>query len=110
MGSDATQPFVRARIRTGTYTGNGADDRNINIGIDLASKSNRYLIIKQLGSQVAMHRIDYAQGDLTMDFGGSGDIANVLQAFTATGFQVGSHNVANQSPSFYRYIVFWEEP
>ena len=102
---------ARAMIKTGTYTGNGADDRNIDIGVNLAAKNNVYVIIKgTTGALQAHHRIEYAQGDLSMSFMNSADVANGIQAFTDTGFQVGSLVEVNENGQVFRYIAFWEEP
>jgi len=96
-----------AKIKTGTYTGNGVDDRDINIGVDLASKSNAYLIIKHRGTSNPRHRTEYSQGDLAMSFGPANDSVNMIQAFTSTGFQVGDHIDTNGQDETYRYIAIW---
>jgi len=97
-------------IKTGTYVGNGIDDRNIDIGIDLASKNYKYLIIKCTGGEAAKHRIEYGQGDSSMDFGIASNAPNLIQAFTNTGFQVGGAGNVNVNLNTYQYIAFWEEP
>lgn len=100
----------RAMIKTGTYIGTGVDNRNIDIGVDLAAKLNVYLIVKARSTGTAMHRTEYGQGDLTMYYGGINDPDNTIQAFTSTGFQVGTNSNANSNGITYRYIAFWEEP
>ena len=100
----------QAKIITGTYTGNGVDDRNINIGVDLTAKNNVYVIIKNLLSAQGTHRTEYSQGDLSMYFGAAGDIANMIQAFNSTGFQIGTNTTVNNNTQTYRYIVIYEEP
>jgi hypothetical protein len=101
----------QAKVKTGTYTGDGTDNRNIDIGVDLALKSNVYVIIKSLTSvAAAIHRIEYDQGDLTMGFLAWNDISDAIQAFTPTGFQVGTQTDVNHDAYTYRYIAFWEEP
>lgn len=109
MGQDAATPGFRARIITGTYTGNGADDRNIDIGIDLASKQYPYVIVKGDSTNFAKHRTEYAQGDQSMAYNNIADFANTIQSFTSTGFQVGSHAEVNFNANVYRYIAFWSE-
>lgn len=107
----ATGPNTNTtNIITGTYTGNGADNRNINIGIDLNSKANGYVIVKSTYSDPAAHRTEYAQGDLTMSFINSADYANGIQTFNTTGFQVGSAVQTNRDTWLYRYIVLWSDP
>ena len=100
----------RAMIKTGTYAGNGADNRDIDIGVNLASKDNVYVVIKSNGAHMPCHRIEYGQGDVTMFYGVVGDSANCIQSFTATGFQIGSDDMVNNGANTYRYIAFWEEP
>lgn len=96
-------------IKTGTYVGNGVDDRNIDIGVNLAAKNNVYVIIKGYDIQPAVHRTEYGQGDLGMLYSNV-DIADMIQSFTATGFQIGQHVNVNLDTKTYRYVVFWEEP
>jgi hypothetical protein len=94
---------------TGTYTGNGVDNRNINVGVDLAAKSNVTVTIKSTGDQAAVFRIEYAQGDLTAYYIGGADAANKIQSFTATGFQVGTNTEVNINTTLYRYSITWTE-
>ena len=105
-------PTRRAMIKTGTYTGNNADDRDIDIGVNLAAKNNAYVIVKANadGNSAAIHRIEYAQGDFAMSYEAVTDVTNRIQGFTATGFQVGDSNETNGNTIVYRYIAFWEEP
>ncbi len=102
----------RAKIKTETYTGNGGDDRNIDIGVDLAAKNNVFVIIKSMGTtqNPVMGRTEYGQGDLSFPFENTIAIANCIQAFTSTGFQIGSHVKVNESGKTYAYIAMWEEP
>src|SRR4030042_4174937 len=65
----ATGKYVEGgKIRCGTYVGDGTDNRNIDIGFNLGSKSNVYILIKQASTLAACHRIEYARGDLSMFF------------------------------------------
>lgn len=113
MGASATQPTIippRAMFKTGTYVGNQVDNRDIDIGVNLAAKNNVYLIIKSEDQRVAVHRIEYGQGDLTMDYPPGNDFVNTIQTFTATGFQIGGDLRVNATSEVFRYIAFWEEP
>ena len=94
-------------MKTGTYVGNAVDSRNIDIGVDLASMSYVYIIIKDVTGALALHRIEYEQGDTTMFFTGTWDLANLIQGLTATGFQIGGGARVNVNDELYRYIVFW---
>ena len=109
MGADIGNPPQRARIKTGTYTGNGVDDRNIDIGVDLAAKRNPYVIIKGSEAVYGVHRIEYGQGDAYMHFANQADAADSIQAFTSTGFQVGQLANVNSDTKNYRYIAIWQE-
>jgi hypothetical protein len=109
MGAYITTPTKRARIKIGSYNGDGTDDRNINIGINLVSKTNVWVIVKQTGNVEAAHRPEMGQGDLTCRFNNAADLADVIQALTTTGFQVGTNAEANTNGSVYRYIVLYEE-
>lgn len=103
-----SSPPSKAGFKTGTYVGNGADNRNIDIGIDLASKDFAYVIVRRQGTFEAVHRTERGQGDLTMfyyyDYG---EENNLIQAFTSTGFQVGTKSEVNTATEDYTYIVFW---
>jgi len=102
---------TRAKTKTGTYTGNAADNRNIDIGVDLASKENVHVMIKgnAATNSEARHRIEHGQGDLAMRYDGGVEVANNIQSFTSTGFQIGSSDNVNASGIVYSYIVTWEE-
>ncbi|MBA7618126.1 hypothetical protein ES703_25447 [subsurface metagenome] len=99
----------RARIKTGVYTGNSVDNRNIDIGVDLAGKDNSFVTVAELGTSPIVWRIEYGQGDLSM-FDDVTDQSDYIQQFTVTGFQVGASSGINNNGVTYRYIAFWEEP
>jgi hypothetical protein len=101
------EPTYNCHMMTGTYVGDGVDNRNINIGINLTAMTYKYVIIKSAANRGAMHRIEYGQGDIAMGFNNITDLANSIQAFTATGFQVGTDVTVNNSGETYRYIAFW---
>ena len=111
MGASISPPTRRAMIKTGTYVGDDAADRSIDIGVDLASKNNVYVIIKGTwDSSSAVHRIEYGQGDATMSFLAASDTPGEIKAFTNTGFQIGAGANVNKDTYTYRWIAFWEEP
>lgn len=95
---------------TGTYTGNGADDRIIGIGVNLAAKSNVIVIVKATSNDQATFRIEYAQGDLSGHFTADVHGADRIQAFTAGGFEIGTRQEVNTNEQLYNYIAFWTEP
>jgi len=108
MGGRSAIP-PRARVVTGTFTGNGIDNRNIDIGADLTSKRHVYIIIKTDWDTGGVHRIEYGQGDATMLFLNEDDEPDCIQTLTVTGFQVGQNARANGAGHVMRYIVFWED-
>ena len=106
--TDTTRADI-CKIITGSYTGDGNDNRTINIGINLAAKSNVCVMVKKRDNESGVFRIEYAQGDLGMYFVASTDIANLIQSFAATGFIIGSHTAVNHDTWTFRYIVFYTE-
>jgi hypothetical protein len=109
MGAAITGWPKRARIKTGNYTGSGIDNRDINIGINLAAKTNVWVVVKSYDNIDGIHRIEYGQGDLTSWFVNSTDLVDAIQALTATGFQIGTSILTNSNGVLYHYIVFWED-
>jgi len=101
--------MVRAKIKVGSYVGNSADDRNIDIGIDLTTKTNVHIWIGGNGLWAVAERPELAQGDLTK-IGAAAFSNNCIQSLTATGFQVGVNQTVNQDTYTYWYIVIYEEP
>jgi hypothetical protein len=106
---NAITNLVRARVKTGTYTGDGTDNRNIDIGVNLAAAKNAYVIVKCYEDFNCIHRTEYGQGDRTMFYSEVTDGDNEIQQFTTTGFQIGRGQEANYATYPYRYIVFWEQ-
>ncbi len=92
----------------GTYTGNGADNRDISgIGID-----PNFLVVKNASSATANNRRAYFS--VTDNFGdhaqGTGDTlasaANIIQALQTGGFQLGTSVNANESgATFYWFGI-----
>ena len=112
MGLKVNPPpkLNRAMIKTGTYVGNGIDNRNIDIGINLAAKDNVWVIIKSTTTaQWAIYRIEIGQGDLSYFFGNFGNVVDAIQSFTNTGFQLGTHSSVNQDTMNFVYIAIWTE-
>jgi hypothetical protein len=104
--------MVRAKILIGTYTGNGADNRNIDIGIDLTAKQNVRVDVWKISASTVtpVARTEHGQGDGSWDYYDGGEAANRIQAFTTNGFQVGSDSTVNATDATYGYSVWYEEP
>jgi len=95
-------------MKVGTYIGNGADNRNIDIGVNLAAKTYVFIQIKGLGSSYRnIGRPEYGQGDSSWNYYTATDEADWIQGLTATGFQIGANTHVNQSSQLYRFIVWW---
>ncbi len=111
MGMHVGPPTKRAMTLTGYYTGNGGDNRDIDIGVNLAGKRDVYVMIKMITNQnYAIFRTDWGQGDGSVIFATDAGVeANEIQGFTATGFQVGSGIRVNQAAKVYAYHVTWGE-
>ncbi|MBD3293823.1 MAG: hypothetical protein GF393_12940 [Armatimonadia bacterium] len=101
-------PFDVCRMVTGTYTGDGADDRSIDIGVDLTTKSHVFVLVKSEAGTQAKGRTDDAVGDLSWIVAGA-DAADGIQSLEETGFQVGTSNTVNNNLDLYYYIVFYQE-
>ena len=100
----------RAMIKTGSYTGDGNDNRNIDIGVNLAAKQFKWVVIKHNGSYTAVHRPSSLAGDVSQFFVNNANLVNCIQSFTATGFQVGNDSYVNYDTEVYQWIAFWEGP
>jgi hypothetical protein len=109
MAKPVSSPTRRAMIKTGSYTGNGFDARSINIGINLAAKSNVLVSVKGNNSSSEVIRIeDGLSGTKSMEIDFSLLIAQIT-GLTATGFQVGTDGDVNANGTLYWYIAIWQE-
>ncbi|MEM2124996.1 MAG: hypothetical protein QXQ53_01200 [Candidatus Methanosuratincola sp.] len=95
-------------MKVGTYIGDGTDNRNIDIGIDLANATYAYVMIKDAAANNAVFRTSAHTGDTSSQFGTVADVSNRIQAFTTTGFQIGSNVDVNASDHTYRYVVIYQ--
>ena len=111
MGAKVSTPPTRnySKIITGQYTGNGGDDRSIDIGIDLASKDKVYIIVKGDVAFPAVHLSNTMSVGEAAHYDATANAVDKLQAINATGFQVGNSSLVNQSAIVYHYVVIWEE-
>lgn len=100
----------QAKIIQGSYTGNDADNRTIDIGVNLTAKANVWVIVCARGSISKVHKPAGLTGDSTIDFVNASGVANQIQALKTTGFQVGTDVTVNASGNTYDYIVIYQEP
>lgn len=93
-----------ADIHSGTYTGDGNDNRNIT---DAAQGFDTELVA--LCSDNARPGI-FSTSDIAADdtayFGSGAHAANLIQSLLTNGFQVGSGNAANVNGETFNYITF----
>jgi len=94
-------------LKTGEYVGNGNDSREINIGVNLASMSEVYIIVKSTLDRKAVHRYEYGQGDHAMWYDATADPYNEIQSLTANGFKVGTSGTVNSNDEGYHWIAWW---
>lgn len=93
-------------ILVGAYTGDGVDNRNIDIGYDLTVGGSIYVQVWSEGAHYSHFRTSAFTGDESLPFDTStGLIANVIQGFNSSGFQVGSNANINTNGTVYHYLV-----
>lgn len=106
-----TSPAWAIKIAVGTYTGNNADPRNIDIS-DTSSPSvadfqPEACIIKGDTTQQGVWSTVTMGADSSLIIGDpTGFATNMIQGFNANGFQVGNDNTVNNTATVYHYICF----
>lgn len=96
-------------IRTGTYTGDGQASQEIDIGVDLTTKNNQYVIIKGENAYEGVHRIEYEQGGGCMRYEKEVDFDHAMLGCSVNGFTVDWYARVNAVGIVFRYIVFWTD-
>ena len=89
-------------IETGSYTGNGVDDRDITVGFD-----SDLVFVKGDTAQYAVLRTDTMAGDLSGPFHSVALAANQIQELKATAFEVGTDAQVNSNGLTY-YWAAWK--
>jgi hypothetical protein len=90
------------QVSTGSYTGNGADNRNIT-GIGFQPLM---AWVKRDDAQVAVWRpLSVGTGDSTLFWAATAANTNRIQALQANGFQVGTNAQVNTNLSIYYYLA-----
>ncbi len=90
------------QLKTGSYTGNGADDRGIT-GLGLAPA---YVIVAGNSSKSAYQRFGGEAGDASLSFSSSTETADRIQRFDPDGFQVGTAAEVNTAGAAYHYVAW----
>lgn len=90
-----------ANVAVGTYTGNGSDNRNL----DVTGFQPDWLITMADGDD-DMFKPALLAGDASFKMDGTASSSNRIQAIRPAGFQVGSHDAVNKSGDAYYWIAF----
>ena len=100
----------RLFIKAGHYIGDGNDNREIDISVDMLSKYRKFLLIKCTdGANKAVFRHHWHTGDACSAFDDVQDYSDHIQAWTANGFQVGANARVNAVDKTYFYFVIWTD-
>lgn len=90
------------KMATGSYTGDGADDRAIAAGFQ-----PDFVMVKDDQNREAAARTSSMVGDLAKPMGTLTALqADVVQSLTATGFVIGTNNRVNQAGRTYHWAAF----
>ncbi len=90
-----------ANMNVGMYTGNGSDNRSIS---GLSFQPN--WVVTMGDGQQDYFKPGPLSGDAAFTMNGTGTSTNRIQAFQATGFQIGSSTSVNESGRAYYWIAF----
>lgn len=96
---------VAAQVLSGSYTGDGTDNR----AIDELNFQPDVVIIKGDNTQIGVIRTSSMSGDFSKPMtGGTGLTANLIQSLDASGFTIGSDARVNTNNIEYYWIAFKE--
>jgi len=99
---------VGINMKVGSFEGNGSDNRYIDIGLDLDSMSYVFLILKNVDSATEMTFRDSGMSSDNSYTTGIAMTSNMIQAFSSSGFQVGTSDRVNKNGATIEYIVFYQ--
>lgn len=106
----ASTSFPGIRVASGSYAGNGTDNRNIT-GVGFQPDA---VIVKASTNQETVMRTSTMAGDATKQLAGANGLqSNRIQALQANGFQVGNDAEVNQgggSPPAYFWVALKSYP
>lgn len=89
-------------FKVGTYTGDGADNRSIT-GVGFQPNM---VLLKGDTARYGVWRPSSLAGDSTLHFKNFNAGADLIQAFEADGFQIGTHAIANGNGLTYHYAAW----
>lgn len=99
----AASSFEKVRFASGTYTGNGGDNRQI-IGIGFQPD---VVIVKGNTNQGAVIRTSTMSGDTSKPLGGGATPGtNRIQSLDADGFTIGTNAIVNSNGVAYHWMAF----
>jgi hypothetical protein len=106
----ASTSFPGIRVASGSYTGNGTDNRNIT-GVGFQPDA---VIVKASTTQIAVVRTSTMTGDDAKPLSGNTNLqTDRIQALQVNGFQVGANNQVNQggggAPTYF-WVAFKSYP
>lgn len=102
----AAATFATLPVATGSYAGNGADDRPIPVPF-----TPDVVIVKANTNQVGVLRSSTMAGDASKPLTGATALfTNRIQSLTATGFVVGNNAQVNTSGTTYQWMAFKSSP
>lgn len=88
-------------IATGTYTGDGTDNRNIT-GVGFVPD---IVFVKRNGASVMVFTTSNQSADTTLQMNTSGSSSDMIQALQTNGFQIGTNVTVNNTGDAYWYIA-----
>lgn len=91
------------RLQTGTYIGDGSDNRDID---DVGFQPDYVWIKRSSAESKAVHRTSSVSGDSTLRFAGLANGEDEIQALQPDGFQVGTETAVNFDGDTYNYVAF----
>lgn len=96
-------------IKTGVYEGNGIG-QNIDIGVDLASKKEVLVIVKNgTNLEPAVYKTNTSFPDMSYPFSADVGDTQMIDVLTNTGFHVGTNNNVNEDTVNHYYTAIWQE-
>jgi hypothetical protein len=100
----ASTSFPGIRVASGSYTGNGADNRTIT---GVGFQPNAVIVKSDDNSGVAEMRTSTMSGDNTKPLAGATALtANLIQSLDANGFTLGNDNAVNRNSRAYHWVAF----
>lgn len=97
------------RVATGTYTGNGSDNRAITVSDAVGSFQPDFVMVKGASNALPAFRTSAMSGDLTA-VGGALLTADIVQSLDATGFTIGTHAMVNTNLTTYHWLAIKADP